>query len=1423
MDGEGIRTYTKRGKLIKQKKVKKPKGVGPRTIVTKVEVIPKNEIVEPPKRRGRPPKISIVLPPDEPPPPPKQKKGTYTRLTPGEDWRPGTFETLKEYNERQARRLGPGFKKAIDGFNALQKEFKRKRLVKLSKLSSSNITPEEVEKAISTEQMNKLYIQNLAGVDIDKLKKQGVEVDTNEVLAELGKTAKKPKKPKSSRSKSLERKEPRAERSSVEALDLAPQPKKRGRPKKEKSLSPLAVPTLERTSSSSKKSPRTPKEDLPSPRGQKPPPEIPLPPPPPTAPAKKRPPMPKGIAKITPVEAKKEKLLEKIKEDAPTALVPLVNEVIQLDKQDEKDHDDETTRYAKLLQATQGYELDLSNFGRSKSRASTSRARPSGKNEKLTEQLREKSKSMARSEGVDTLALTIAEREIVKALRDIVLEVEQRDRDEQFKEAQKILDEANAYQALLRQGKKLEAVKAIKKIGGVLIKSLKKAKIDADQIEQLQKANKQYNDATKIQSVYRAKQAKETKESLQEEKQAEAKSYLKARLEEAKSVKEAKKLENKREQVKKAKELRDAQLALKKSKEIRLGGLTQPEKVRVRAERTTLSTFIDKRREEIKAEKEAEKELERIAEEAEQLEKLKKDADKAQAKAKAYTELQEASASKASEEEVSKTSGKKVPKYAKKRREEIEAEQQRAEKLQREAEEARAAVVAAELEAETKAREAAEERAQQKAKEAQQAFITRKNELKTQREQAEKEEAERAQAEREAEREKIQRKAEQSAEEAKKALADKRRQERENPELVKAKREAEAERIAKLKKEREEREKFEEEKKQIVSFLKQKRTLVKAYYETTPEIAERIDKYLQRLGINSISEFVKLPEELKEVITPYVKQKLSYEKPDEDLGEIKKDVKRYYLEQKQEAKEQTEFEKQTKEDLQLYEKQRQERKKQAAALSAEELKEQSRRERREIEKELAKIYGENKITLTPEQRTEYEKFKKMKTMNENEKRQAKFNVIARTIYNSGNVEALLAEEREKISKKKKTLLVPKTPTTQEKLKAEAEAKAKKAKEEEDEYGFPLPKTFLRRLPKAVTEEVEEELTEEQKAEQTRAEAKAETEQTRAEAKEREIELSKKAAEKLAKSTGKGLPYRRCVGMGDLSDGDISSEDDGGSDQIKKKISHKYIMPSSPMLRRGFQHPAMCGPSDHLHPNAYANIHAMTGGLLKQDLQEGYEKAVPKALRPAVEELAKDTGMYAMRSKPVQKAKRQAERVYKKAVPKSLRPAVEDLGKDMLAFGKRRAGYGKGMSRSRSSSPSFSPERGGMLGCGSMKEKLSKMYKKAVPKSLRPAVAELAGDTAAFAMRSKPVKKLRSKAKETYEKAVPKSLRPAVEELAKDSGAYAMRQSGFGLKKGSEEARKFMAALRARKGKKSSKGGKIPAPPSRSPVTDPSLL
>jgi len=236
--------------------------------------------------------------------------------------------------------------------------------------------------------------------------------------------------------------------------------------------------------------------------------------------------------------------------------------------------------------------------------------------------------------------------------------------------------------------------------------------------------------------------------------------------------------------------------------------------------------------------------------------------------------------------------------------------------------------------------------------------------------------------------------------------------------------------------------------------------------------------------------------------------------------------------------------------------------------------------------------------------------------------------------------------------------------------------------------------------------------------------------------------------------GEGLPYGRAKGMGDLSDGDYSSD----SDQEEKLSHYTYIMPSSPILRRGFRHPAMASPgmSDHLHPNAAANIHAFSGGLL--------------------------------RTQPTDTRYRQP------------------------------------INLSRSRSPSPDDMRGmGMSGCGkSLKEKMEKVYHKAVPKSLRPAVEDLGEAAVDYAVNSKKVKAKRQDVRDDYNKAVPQSLKEPIKDLAVASGKYAKRQSGFGLKKGSEEARKFMAALRARKGKKM-KGGKIPAPPSRSPITDPSLL
>jgi hypothetical protein len=81
---EGGKVFTKRGKLKKEKKPKKSKkkGVGPQTFVKKQEIeIPKNEIIEVPKPRGRPRKEPAFVP-FVFNPPPKGPPKTKVKLTP---------------------------------------------------------------------------------------------------------------------------------------------------------------------------------------------------------------------------------------------------------------------------------------------------------------------------------------------------------------------------------------------------------------------------------------------------------------------------------------------------------------------------------------------------------------------------------------------------------------------------------------------------------------------------------------------------------------------------------------------------------------------------------------------------------------------------------------------------------------------------------------------------------------------------------------------------------------------------------------------------------------------------------------------------------------------------------------------------------------------------------------------------------------------------------------------------------------------------------------------------------------------------------------------------------------------------------------------------------------------------------------------
>ena len=135
---------------------------------------------------------------------------------------------------------------------------------------------------------------------------------------------------------------------------------------------------------------------------------------------------------------------------------------------------------------------------------------------------------------------------------------------------------------------------------------------------------------------------------------------------------------------------------------------------------------------------------------------------------------------------------------------------------------------------------------------------------------------------------------------------------------------------------------------------------------------------------------------------------------------------------------------------------------------------------------------------------------------------------------------------------------------------------------------------------------------------------------------------------------------------DESSSESSSESEHGEGIVKTK--------SHPM----YMHPAMRSQSHFFrHPNAQANMFAMNGGLLHDDLQEGYNKVVPKALRGDVSDVGLAGAKYIGR-----KAHPKAQKIYNKAIPKALRPEVNKLGKDSLKYLKRRTGfglYGEGLS------------------------------------------------------------------------------------------------------------------------------------------------
>jgi hypothetical protein len=298
--------------------------------------------------------------------------------------------------------------------------------------------------------------------------------------------------------------------------------------------------------------------------------------------------------------------------------------------------------------------------------------------------------------------------------------------------------------------------------------------------------------------------------------------------------------------------------------------------------------------------------------------------------------------------------------------------------------------------------------------------------------------------------------------------------------------------------------------------------------------------------------------------------------------------------------------------------------------------------------------------------------------------------------------------------------------------------------------------------------------------------------------------------------GRGFPKFGGDGMM-LGEDDISEEgNDTGSDdgeEIVETKSHHRIM----------AHPAMMSSSHFRHPNAQSNINALSGGLLRDDLQEGYNKVVPKSLRPAVSDLAKDSVRYVGRQ-----MKPKAQKAYNKVVPKSLRPAVSELGKDAGNYVKRRLGFGLGA---------------GMEGCG-VKKYAKDALKTYVPASMRKSVKDLAKEgakefyqTSGAKSKVAEAKEHYGRAKEQYEEMVPKSIRKSVADLGKTTLKEGKKMSGMGsdplhptiiphgtgMKKGSQEMKEKMAKLRAMRKKKMS-GGELDAEPprSRSYTTDPSL-
>jgi hypothetical protein len=288
-----------------------------------------------------------------------------------------------------------------------------------------------------------------------------------------------------------------------------------------------------------------------------------------------------------------------------------------------------------------------------------------------------------------------------------------------------------------------------------------------------------------------------------------------------------------------------------------------------------------------------------------------------------------------------------------------------------------------------------------------------------------------------------------------------------------------------------------------------------------------------------------------------------------------------------------------------------------------------------------------------------------------------------------------------------------------------------------------------------------------------------------------------------------------LGENDNSEDGYETGSDDGEEVVETKSHHRIMA-----------HPAMMSPAHFRHPNAQANVNALSGGLLRDDLQEGYNKVVPKSLRPQVSDLAKDSVRYVGRQ-----MKPKAQKAYNKVVPKSLRPQVSELGKDAGNYVKRRLGFGLGAGMED------------MKGCG-VKKYAKDALKAYVPASMRGSVKQLAKEGAKELYKHSgaesavhEAKEHYGRAKKEYEQAVPKEMRRSIAELGKATLKEGKKMSGMGsdplhpteiphgtgMKKGSQEMKEKMARLRAMR-KKKTKGGMLDADPprSRSYTTNPEL-